>query len=183
MCLNHTPSKEMGIRRGLLVLVMVITALIQHTPGFNLSLGSLSPMLLVPFTVCVAMYERSTIGLIFGLFAGALWDFASSGADGMFTLMLACIGFGIGILITFTLRNRLVTAVFLSVLSCVAVSVAYWVIFILRKGYDGTWEILFTHFIPQALYSSVFVFVYYYLVGFIISATGRTESSKQTFIG
>ena len=116
------------------MLVMVLTALIQHTPDFNFSLGNLSPMLLVPFTVCVAMYERSTTGLLFGLFAGALWDFASSGADGMFTLMLACIGFGVGVLITFMLRNRLVTAVFLSVISCVAVTVAYWAVFVFRKG-------------------------------------------------
>lgn len=183
MCLNHTPSKEMGIRRGLLVLVMVLSALIQHTPGFNLNVGSISPMLLVPFTVCVAMYERSITGLFFGVFAGALWDFASTGADGMFTLMLSFIGFSIGILITFTLRNRLITAVFLSVLSCVAVSVAYWGVFVLRKGYDGTWGILFTHFLPKAIYSAAFVFIYYYLIGFIISVTGRTENSKQTFIG
>lgn len=183
MCLKGSTSKEMWIRRGLLVLVMVLTALIQHTPGFNLNIGSVSPMLLVPFTVCVAMYERSITGLVYGVFAGALWDFASTGADGMFTLMLSCIGFGIGILITFILRNRLVTAVLLSVISCVAVAVAYWGIFVLRKGYDGTWGILLTHFLPKAIYSAAYVFIYYYLVGFIISSTGKTESSKQTFIG
>ena len=183
MCMNFNPSKEMGIRRVLLVLVMLVSAVIQHTPDFSLSIGNVAPMLLVPFTVCVAMYERSTAGLFYGLLAGALWDFASTGADGMFTLMLTCIGFGIGILITFMLRNRLVTAVFLSLVSCVAVSVAYWMIFVLRKGYDGTWTILFTHFLPKAVYSAAFVFIYYYLIGFIIGATGRNESSRQTFIG
>ncbi|MBE6774181.1 MAG: rod shape-determining protein MreD [Ruminococcaceae bacterium] len=181
--MNLSPSKQMGLRRGLIILVMIASALIQHTPGFNLNIGNLSPMLLIPFTVCVAMYERSTAGLVYGLLAGALWDFASTGADGMFTLMLLCIGFGIGILITFVLRNRLVTSVFLSLVCCIAVSVAYWGIFILRKGYDGTWMILFTHFLPQAVYSAAFVFIYYYLIGFIISATGKNERSKQTFIG
>ena len=61
--MNFSPSKEIWIRRALFVLVAVVTAAVQHTPGFTPSLGSLSPMLLVPFVVCVAMYERSMTGL------------------------------------------------------------------------------------------------------------------------
>ena len=164
------------------MLVAVVTAAVQHTPGFTPSLGSLSPMLLVPFVVCVAMYERSMTGLAFGVLAGALWDFASTGADGMFTLMLAVIGFGTGIVITFYVRNRLFSAVVLSFVSCLAVSVAYWMLFVLRKGFDGTWAILITHFLPLAVYSTLFVFIYYYLIGLIIKATGKGEGSKQTYI-
>lgn len=180
--MSFSPSKEIGIRRALLVVVAVLTAIFQHTPGFTLNLGSLSPMLLVPFTVCVAMYDRSLAGLAFGFISGALWDFASSGADGMFTLMLTVIGFLTGVLINFYLRNRLVTAVALSTFSCLAVSVAYWIITVLRKGYDGMWGILFTHFLPLAVYSALFVFIYYYLVGFIVKSTAKTESSKQTYV-
>lgn len=180
--MNFSPSKEIGIRRILLVAVAVLSAILQHTPGFRLNIGPLSPMLLVPFVVCVAMYERSIPGLCYGLFAGALWDFASTGADGMFTLMLATIGFGLGIIITFYIRNRLFSAVVLSLFSCTAVSVAYWLVFILRKELEGAWAVLFTHFLPLAVYSSLFVFVYYYLIGFIIKATGNTESSKQTYV-
>lgn len=180
--MNFSPSKEMSIRRGLLVLVAVLTAAVQHTPGFNFSLGSFAPMLLVPFAVSVAMYERSLMGLLFGFISGVLWDFASSGADGMYTLMLSALGFGLGILVTFYLRNRLVTAVVLSLFSCTAVSVAYWLVFILRKGYDDSWKILFGHYLPLAVYSAAFIFAYYYLVGFIIKVTGRTENSKQTYI-
>lgn len=181
--MNFSPSKEMGIRRVLLVLVAVVTAIIQHTPGFSFSIGTLSPMLLVPFVVCVAMYERSLTGLAYGVLAGALWDFASTGADGMFTLMLATIGFGTGIIITFYVRNRLFSAFVLTLVSSLAVSVAYWMLFVLRKGFDGTWTILLTHFLPLALYSSLFVFVYYYLIGFIVKATGKSGSSKQTYVG
>lgn len=162
--------------------VAVISALLQHTPFFRLDIGSLSPMLLVPFVVCVAMYERSIPGLIYGFIAGALWDFASTGADGMFTLMLSTIGFGLGIIITFYIRNRLISAVALSFISCTAVSVAYWLIFVFRKDLDGMWGVLFTHFLPLAVYSALFVFVYYYLIGFIIKATGKTENSKQTYV-
>lgn len=159
------------------MLLAVLTAIFQHTPGFNLGIGRLSPMLLVPFVVCVAMYERSLMGLFIGLLSGVLWDFATSGADGMFTLMLTVIGFSVGVLTTFYLRNRLITAVLLSFASSAAVSVAYWMISVLRKGYDGTWEILFTHFLPLAVYSALFVFLYYYLVGFIVRITGKTDTS------
>lgn len=173
--MNFSPSKETGIRRGLFILVAVITAVIQHTPGFSLSLGSVSPMLFVPFVVCVAMYERSLMGLTFGVLAGALWDFASSGADGMYTLMLAVIGFGTGIIITFYIRNRFISAFVLTLIASSAVSISYWMMYVLRKGFDGTWSVLLTHFIPVALYTSLFVFVYYYLIGFIVKATGKND--------
>lgn len=165
------------------MLVAVVTALLQHTPGFNFSVGSVAPMLLVPFVVCVAMYERTLTGLFYGVLAGALWDFASTGADGMFTLMLAVIGFGTGVIITFFIRNRFASAVVLSFGASLAVSVAYWMLFVLRKGFDGTWLILVTHFLPVALYSTLFTLVYYYLVGFIIKITGKGDKVKQTYIG
>ena len=180
--LKFSSMGEIAKRRWILLFVAVITAIIQHTPGLNLKIGTLSPMLLVSFTVCVAMYERSITGLFYGLVAGALWDFASSGADGMYTLMLTTIGFAVGIAVTLYVRNRLVSALVLSLGSCTAVSVAYWLVFILRKGYEGSWALLFTHFLPLAVYSSVFVVVYYYLVGFIIKATAVREESRLTYV-
>lgn len=173
---------EIGKRRLFLLVVAVLTAIIQHTPGFNLKIGTLSPMLLVGFVVSVAMHERSLMGLSYGLIAGALWDFASSGADGMYTLMLTTIGFAVGIVVTLYVRNKVVSALVLNLVSCTAVSVAYWLVFILRKGYDGSWGILFTHFLPLAVYSSIFVIAYYYLVGFIIKATTVKEESRLTYI-
>lgn len=166
----------------MLLLVAVVTAIIQHTPGFRLSVGALSPMLLVPFVVCVAMYERSMTGLAYGVIAGALWDFASTGADGMFTLMLATVGFAVGITVTFYIRNRLFSAFVLTLISSAAVSVAYWMLFVLRKGFDGTWMILMTRFIPVAVYTALFVFVYYYLIGFIVKATSKGDKMR-TYIG
>ncbi len=180
--LNFTASKSIAVRRCLFLLVAVVSALVQNTPGFSLSVGNLSPMLLIPFVVCVAMYERSLTGLAFGVLAGTLWDFGSTGADGMYTLMLATIGFGAGIIITFYVRNRLFSAFVLSLISSTAVSVAYWMLFVLRKGFDGTWAILLTRFLPVALYTSLFVFIYYYLIGFIVKATSKGDKTR-TYVG
>lgn len=172
----------MAVRRGLFILVAVVSALIQNTPGFRLSLGELSPMLLIPFVVCVAMYERSLTGLAYGVLAGTLWDFGTTGADGMYTLMLATIGFTVGIIITFYVRNRLFSAFVLTLISSAAVSIAYWMLFVLRKGYEGTWVILLSRFLPLAVYTALFVFIYYYLIGFIVKATGKGDK-KRTYIG
>lgn len=180
--LKLSNMSETAKRRCLLLAVAVITAIIQHTPGFNLKIGTLSPMLLVPFVVCVAMYERSLTGLIYGLVSGALWDFASSGADGMYTLMLTTIGFGTGIVVTLYVRKKLVSALALSLASSVAVSVAYWLVFILRKGYEGSFGILLTHFLPLAVYSAIFAVGYYYIIGLIIKATSKNEGTGLTYI-
>ena len=170
--MRFASSRNIYIRRTLMAVLVFVTALFQHS-GMVPSLFGAPAMLLVPLTVCIAMFERSISGMCFGVLAGVLWDFALSGGDGFFSVMLTAVGFAAGALTTFVFRNNIRAALILSFGALSLTNISYWLMFIVRKGYEGGAELLFTRYIPSALYSLIFVFLYYYLVSFIFRTTAE----------
>ena len=164
------------IRRGLLLLLVMFTAAFQHTDGAVPVLFGTKAMLLIPLAVAIGMYERSMSGLVFGTLAGVLWDFAAVRGDGFFSVCLAAVGFFSGVLVTWYLRNCILSALLLGAVSITGVNVIYWYIFIFSKGYEGATELLTGYYLPSVLYTLIFIFVYYYIVGFIVKLT--TDKKK-----
>lgn len=172
--MRFSSSRNIYIRRALTVLLIFATALFQHT-GLMPEILGVPAMLLVPLTVCVAMFERSMPGMCFGILAGVLWDFASVRGDGFFSVVLTAIGFASGALVTFVFRNNIRSALIISFGSLLFCNISYWLMFILRKGYEGAWDVLFSRYLPSVLYSLIFVFVFYYLVSLIVKATAEKK--------
>ncbi len=168
---------ENYIRKILLLALVAVTALFQHTDGAIPVLFGTRAMLLVPLVVAIAVHERSMNGLIYGALAGILWDFATVRGDGFFSVGLCGIGFICGCLVTYIMRNNLVTSLLLSGASIFAVNTVYWFMFIFRKGYEGAADVLFGYYLPSVLYTLIFGVVYYYLVGFIHKATAKKKNS------
>ncbi len=158
---------ENFIRKALLVCLVAVTAVFQHTDGAIPTLFGAKAMLLVPLVVAIAVHERSINGLFFGAFAGILWDFATVRGDGFFSVLLACVGFLSGCLVTYLMRNTVLTNLILSFISISTVNVGYWFFFIFRRGYEGSAEVLFGYYLPSVLYTVLFAILYYYIVGAI----------------
>lgn len=164
------------IRRGLLLLLVMLTAAFQHTDGAVPSLFGTKAMILIPLTVVIGMHERSMSGLVFGTLAGVLWDFAAVRGDGFFSVCLAVVGYFSGVLVTWFLRNCILSALLLGAVSVTGVNVLYWYIFIFNKGYEGAMGLLTGYYIPSVLYTLIFIFIYYYIVSFIVKLT--TDKKK-----
>lgn len=163
------------IRRFAFVLLIVLTALFQHS-GFIPRIFGAPAMLLVPLTVCIAMYERSMAGIFYGLLAGALWDFSAVHGDGFYAVVLTCIGFFTGIFVTLVFRNNIKSASVLGFSALVFCNVSHWFMFIFRKGYEGSVSSLVSFYLPSVLYSFLFIFVYYKIVSLIVRATSPKKS-------
>lgn len=167
------------IRKALLLCLVALTAVFQHTDGAIPALFGTRAMILIPLAVAIAVHERSMQGLFFGALCGILWDFATVRGDGFFSVLLAAVGFFCGCLVTYLMRNNLFTNLILSFVSISAVNVSYWFVFIFRKGYEGAAEVLFGYYLPSVLYTMVFAVIYYYLVGFIHRITAK---KKDTYL-
>lgn len=172
-------NKKLYIRRAAFFVLILFTAAFQHTGLFLPEIFSLRAMPLIPLCVCIAMFERSMGGLVFGAFCGVLWDAASAVGDGFFSVCLACVGFMTGLVITHYMRNNILASLIISGTSCVGINFIYWLIFIALKGYEGAASLLLSHYLPGALYSFLFTFIYYYLVCFIVELTHEGKRIKS----
>lgn len=158
------------IRRALLALLVLLTALFQNTRGALPAIGNAKAMPLIVLAATLGLFERSLAGLFFGAFAGALWDMASADTDGFFTLLLCAVGFLSGVLSSFVLRNNIFSALLLSGSSTAICLLLHWFGFVYVKGYDPAAALLVSRYLPSAIYTFLFTFVCYYLVRGIANA-------------
>lgn len=177
--MKFSDNKKIYIRRALFILLAVLTAAFQHADAAVPDFFGAKAMLLVPLCVCIAMFEKSMGGLTFGVLCGVLWDSASAAGDGFYSVLLAGAGFLCGAAITYLMRNNIFSALILSAIACVTVNTSYWAVFVLMKGYEGAWSMLSQFYLPAALYSAAFTFIYYYLVRFIVQLTPKDKTIKS----
>ncbi len=177
--MKFADNKNLYIRRALFALLIVITAACQHTVGDDFSILGARAFLLIPLTVTIAMNEKSMGGLSFGLLAGVLWDAATVGGDGFYSVVLALAGFTAGVAVTYIVRNNILASLLLTAGACLFITVSYWFIFIFMRGYEGAFSLLLSFYLPSAVYSLAFTAVYYYLVKNIIKLTTDQKQSKK----
>lgn len=161
-------GKNAVLRRFLLILVTLLTFTIQNTGGLFPAPAGIHAMLLVPLTVCIAMFEREFAGLFFGLFAGAMLDAFSSQSICYHAVALTIIGFAAGALITYLMRNNLTCAVILCAISVFLYNTFY---FIIHYAFSGIDNLLFTYLkycLFSSLYTVIFTPIFYFTVRTIV---------------
>ncbi len=163
-------GKKLKIRRILFALLILLTAVFFHC-GFIPDFFSVPAMVLIPLIVSIAMNEKSLQSMFFGLFAGALWDMGSAAADGYFTVLLAATGFLASSLNSFLIRKSLRSCLILTLGFGSLINFSYWLLFFLRRGYEGALGALFEFYLPSAVYTALFALIYYYLVSAICKDT------------
>ena len=168
----NADNKNIYIRRVFFAAVLVAASMLQNTAGLLPEIFGARAMLLIPATVCVAMFEREIPGTLFGVFAGLLWDMSSPSGAGFNAVMLAAIGFACGSLITHLMRNNLVTALLLCSVFTVFHLVVYWLkIYIFGGNFRGA-TALFTFYLPSGIYTMLWLPVFYFLIRTLMKRLG-----------
>ena len=163
-------KKSMYIRRALLALLVVATALFQNTKGALPEFHGVRAMPLAVLVAVIALFERSFAGFAFGFLSGVLWDFSLADGDGFFAVLLCLIGFICGAASSFFLRNNIFSALFVSFVSALVTIGSYWVFFLFLKGYDPSAKLLLSFYLPSCFYTLLFSPIYYYLIRSLKSA-------------
>ena len=152
---RFTFNRSLAKRRAMYALLLVLAALLQHTKGVLPVLGTASAGLLLPLCVAISMREGSLIAMLFGVFGGALWDFAAPSGDGFYAAALCLLCFVCGALCSFLLRVNLRSFLLLCVGAGVLLFTARWFFFRFLTGIDPNGALLFSRELPSLLYTLV----------------------------
>lgn len=158
--------KKLILRRICLALILLPVSVIQNTDGFFPQIFGVRALLLIPFVVCISMFERDIIGMFLGLFAGALWDIFASGAS-FNALYLTAIGFICGTLINTIMRNNVVTAFILSTAATLIYNIFYWLFHYVFGGMDSAVYMLLRFYLPSIFYTVILVPLIFIIVRFV----------------
>lgn len=168
-------TKILLVRRLIFAAIILITHILQNSRGFVPSIFGARAFLLIPLVVCIAMFEKELAGALLGLFAGALWDTVSGVGDGYDTLFLMLIGAACGFLINVLMRNHLLTAIILSLFSCLAYAGTYLVFFVIAEGVDSSGYLFLRYYLPSCIYTTLFTPVFYLSVRGIMRRTATQD--------
>ncbi len=155
--------KKMIIRRVILALIILTLSVMQNTDGFFPQIFGIRALPLIPAVVCIAMFERDIPGMLFGLFAGALWDIFASG-NNFNALFLLTVGFLCGTLINTVMRNNVVTASLLSAVFILIYSIGYWLFHFVFAGIDSAAHMLARYYLPGAAYTLIFAPIIFIII-------------------
>lgn len=167
-------------KRILLFFIVLLSALLQNTDGLMPVFFGARLFLLIPVVVCIGMCEGEVSGLIYGLIGGAFWDVCSAGIDGYHAFYLALIGCLSGVLIHFIMRNRLLTQYCICGISAVVYCLIYWMFTVYIPLGDMNYRKLLGFYLPSAVVTTAFSFVFYYVIRFIsYTLTEREEKINK----
>lgn len=168
-------TKLLIARRLIFALVILLTHILQNSTGLVPTVFGARAFLLIPLSVCIAMFEKELAGALLGLFAGALWDSVSGTADGYYTFFFMLVGAVCGFLINVLMRNHLLTALILCALTSLAFSAAYVLFFVIAGGVDSGGYLFLRYYLPSCLYTELFVPLFYLLVREIMRRTATED--------
>lgn len=150
----------------------------QNTDGFFPQIFGVRALLLIPAVVCTAMFERDIVGMLFGLFAGMLWDITASG-NNFNALYLLAVGFICGTLINTVMRNNVVTASLLSVGFIIIYSLGYWLFQYVFASIDGAAHVLVRYYLPGILYTAILVPIIFIIVRAVEKNTQLSNNQRR----
>lgn len=155
-------------RRIIFAIIILITFLLQTTRGFFPAPFGIHACILVPATVCIAMFEREFSGLFFGLAAGMMLETVSPDSVCFYSVCFTLIGFITGMLITYLMRNNLVTAMIFSFVFSLLLNSFYYLFFCVIEGNTISFLFYLKYYFVSALYTTIFTPLFYILVRGIV---------------
>lgn len=156
-------KKENIKKRIWFAVILVVTFLLQTTKGFFPAPFGIHACLLIPATVCIAMFEREFSGLFFGLASGMMLDSISPDTVCYYSILFTLMGFVTGMLITYLMRNNLVTAlIFTSFFSLIHNSL-YCLLYYIIDGANISFAFFMKYYFCSAVYTALLTPFFYFI--------------------
>jgi rod shape-determining protein MreD len=134
-------------------IAFIIIFIFQFTPYLLPKIFDISPLLLIPAVICIAMFEGEAVGAVFGIVAGILWDSQSGRVFGFNCLFLMIFGIIIGLLIQYLFHNTVVSALLFTLLATVILELITWYFFYSIYGDNQIVFALLQVILPTTIYT------------------------------
>lgn len=144
-------------------ILLVLLFVLQSTPHF-LSIHGVKPLLVIPFAVSIAMFERETVGGFFGAIAGVLCDYGSPFLFGFNSIFLTVEMVLVGFSISYFLRLTKLNCCLLTFAACFLRSFFEFLFEYAIWGYPGISAVFLSKVVYMTLFTVVFAVPLFLLV-------------------
>ena len=172
MSVTEDRKRTKYIRRALLGALVFMTAMVQNVPWLPDILGARA-LPLLPLVVSIAILDQPVPAIVFGAFAGILWDFSVSG-HGLHALYLTTVAFTCAMLLRYILNRNALTVFILSFFSSYTYIFLRWSFDYNLTGPSGNvLRPLLRYSLPSLAYTLLLLPACYALARLIVRKTSR----------
>ena len=166
-----TLKRKKYLRRILLTFLVFLTAMAQNVPWLPGILG-VHALPLLPLTVAIAVLDQEVPAILFGAFAGLLWDISIPGLPWNAIYPTAA-AFACAMLMRYVLNHNWLTVSLLSLITAAGHLLLRW--FLDTHGMDHAAWALARYTLPSLAYTLLLVPLCYALVRLIVRKTSRRQ--------
>lgn len=161
-------------------LFILFTALIQTQAAFYPRFMDVTPVFLIPAAVFIAMFEGETVGGIYGIAAGLLWDCGTGRVFGFNAFFLMIEAIAVGLFFKFLLKNSLFSAlIFTAVITALHETIT-WFFFYFMTGSRNFIFALLHITLPTTALTLIFALPLFFLVRFINDRLTESNNSDMS---
>lgn len=142
---------------------IVLLIFFQSSPDSFLTIGGISPNIVIPAVIAVAIWEGERTGAVFGLFAGLVWEIIAWRTVGFRALFLMATGCTVGLLFRVYLRPVALSALLVNIVAVFAEGFIYLVFHYCLFNSAPFFKTLAEITLPYTLYSTAFALPLFYL--------------------
>lgn len=157
-------KREKSIKYAVYCLVIAAASLIQNVGGLWFEIGGARCFFLIPVCVILGLGEDEKASALLGLFAGFLWDAVSAQHMGFNCIFLMLLCYIASAFVTFIFRDTFWIELAASGIISLLYVLAYWLIFVLRKGNEGSALCFLTFYFPCFLYTLAMMPILYLIL-------------------
>lgn len=146
--------------------ILFLLFLLQGIPGFLVFFGA-APNLLIPYIICVSLFEQEKEASIIGLAAGVLMDLSSQRPLGFSAIFFIIFCVATSLLVAYLMKPNLGNAFLLCAGSLFLYYAAEFFFYDVIWGYTHLFERLLWHYMLPFVYTLVLLPIFFYLVRFL----------------
>ena len=165
---------------ALLSLLLAVVCFVQTSTPLVPELFGVRAMPAYIFMLCFAAFSGQGAAIIAGLLLGIATDVCSAAPDGFNAVTMMVAGLLCSLLATYLFNARLPAAAVLMGIFTALYYLLYWLVCVAFKGYDGVWLYLVRFSLPSAIYTWLFVFLFWPLVQFL--SRQNLQTRKPTYL-
>ena len=144
-------------------LLLLFLYVLQTTPGLFVIFGQ-KPMIVVPFAICIAMFEGEFVGGLFGAFAGLLCDIAGGMLFGFNGLFVAFFCIVTGLVVIYLMHCNPGAAFFFTLITMLVRGSVEFLFGYAIWNHPNVWRIFTNHTLPVILYTAAVAPLLFFLV-------------------
>ena len=157
-------KKEKTIKYAVYCLIIAAFSLLQNVGGLWFEIGGARCFFLIPVCVILGIDEDEKVSALLGLFAGFLWDCVSAHHMGFNCIYLMVLCYITSAFVTFVFRDTFWIEFSASAIISFIYVLAYWLIFVLRKGNEGSALSFLNFYFPCFIYTAALMPILYLIL-------------------